>query len=307
MITVHFSLPDNKPFDLSFDITATVRTAKEFLSYRFKTIKDNITLSNGNTFYPDDLLLTELSLTDKDVVQVSVSLSRNFRFLQPGKQTFDLPFRESATIGDAKVAISPKLKVIPERISLLYEGQDLLDDIRLTDLNIPYDRFIAIEIADDQIPTKKYMFMLQGEAREIPFSESTTLAEVKASLFTYAEKGTASIDLFFDGRPLKDDEMTLSEIRIPNNEFIIAQTNPIKCNQLRDKNANQLPEVEARPDTPINEDDIIVEGERNSRRKLAKNDGVLANMVSQVLQDAFAIQPPEREHDPPPDPVSDGV
>ena len=310
MITLQFSLLDSKPFELSFDNTSTIKTAKEFLSFRFRTIPDNVSLSLGNSYFPDDLKLVDLGLRSSDVVQVMVTSSRTFIFLPPGKQPFDLPFRETATVRDAKVAISPKMKIAPERLSLLYDGQDLLDTLRLIDLNIPCDRFINIEVADDQIPTRKYTFMMQGEARELPFPDDATVADIKAQLAQLAEKGTESIELFVGGKPIKDDNANIGNLNIPRNDFIVVKTNQIRCKEIRDKNFNILPVVEARPDSPINEDDVVVEGydeiQQRKRNKLSKGP-LLQNMASQILQEGMEFKPPEREHDPPPDPTTDSL
>lgn len=246
MTTLRFSLQGVNSFELTFEITATIRTAKIFLSHRYNTIPDNISLSYNNFEFADNMLLTEVRIPKNESISIFVRPSRNFQFLQPGKEVFILPFLESATIGDAKRALSPKLKVIPERIDLSYENQDLLDDLRLIDLNIPEHRFISIDISDDQIPVQKYIFMLQGEAKELPFSDSTTIGEVKEFLISSSDEATAigSVRLYYDGKPLFNDAQTIGSLKIPKGDFIIAQTDKVVCKELRDTEASKLPDVD---------------------------------------------------------------
>lgn len=246
MTTLRFSLQGNSIFELTFDITATIRTAKVFLSHRYNTIPDNISLTYNNLEFADTLLLTEIKIPKNDTVLIFVRPSRNFQFLQPGKEVFILPFLENATVNDAKRALSPKLKVIPERINLSYDNQDLLDDLRLIDLNIPEHRFISVDVSDDQIPVQKYIFMLQGEAKELPFCDSATIGEVKEFLISSSDEATAigNIRLYFDGKPLFDDKQTIGSLKIQKGDFIIAQTNKIICKELRDEQALKLPEVD---------------------------------------------------------------
>ena len=88
--------------------------------------------------------------------------------------------------------------------------------------------------------------MLQGEAKELPFEDSATIGEVKEYLISSSDEATAigNIRLYYDGKPLFDDNQTIGSLKIQKGDFIIAQTNKIICKELRDEEALRLPEVD---------------------------------------------------------------
>ncbi|OHS97342.1 hypothetical protein TRFO_36463 [Tritrichomonas foetus] len=291
MITLRFALNNTTPFELTFDITASVLTAKEFLAHRYRSIPDNISMTYKHFEFQNGTPLKDIQIPPREYINVSVCQSRTFKFLQPGKQTFDLPFRDVATVSDAKRALSPRLKVVPERIVISYDHKSLFDDLKLVDLNIPQHRYMTIDISDDQISIQKYLFMIQGEAQEIPFQSDTKISEVKEILFSVASRSTISVDLIHNGKPILDDEATIGSLNIPQGDFIVAQTKTISCHELRDPESAKLPDIDFTTDTGS---------------KLSKT-GSVSNRASQVLEEGFEFNPPERKVDPPPDPMNESL
>lgn len=245
MKTIKFCLQGSNSFELSFDVTANIKTAKVFIAHKFNTIPDNISLTYDKYVFLDDLLLKDINIPKPQSILISVKPSRTFKFLQPGKEVFPLPFAESATIKDAKIALSSKLKVTSDRITLCYDDQDLPDDQRLIDLNIPAHRYLSIYVTDDDIPIQKYLFMLQGEAKELPLSDRTTIREVKDMLIASADQSTIiqSIKLFHDGIHISNDNTTMGSLKIPAGDIIIAEAKAVSCRELRDSNHLKLPDI----------------------------------------------------------------
>ena len=298
MKTLSFCLQNAKPFELSFDITSTVLTAKKFLSIRFGTIPDNIMLTYKNYEFLNNTFLKDIHLPYASSISISFTHSRYFKFLQPGKQSFDLPFIEDATISDVKIALSPRLKVAAERINCCYDGQSLSDENKLIDLNIPENRMILIEVIEDQIPMRKYMFLLQGEGHEIPFGEEATIADVKEILMNLASPATKRLKLFHDGRSLNDDSITLGSLKIPNDDFIIVETEMLTASDIKTGNIGSLTGI------PFGSGINSSSPGNTSSNKLRKSESKVSNAASKILHDKFEFQPPEREMDPPPDPMN---
>ena len=296
MITLRFQYAPSGTAELSFDNTATVRTAKEFLAKKLTTVAENITLSVNRSLLDDKSKLVDLKLPPKATVLATISTSRVFKFLQPGKQPFELPFRDNATVLDAKRAISPKMKVEPKRIVLTIDDEILDDRDRLLDLSIPPQRFITVEIVPEQVIETKYMFMMQGECREMAFDDEATIGDVMHSLLEVAEKGTRSVKLFLDGRPLKDEDVKLSSLRIPPGEFIVAECGIVSYTELRDKHAER-PIVLTPPASESSSEEAPPPPEDRACYKLQKES-------SKVLSQNYQFEPPEREIDPPDDPMN---
>lgn len=295
MITLRFQYAPSGIAELVFDNTATVRTAKEFLAKKLSTVPENITLSVNREILKDAATLVSLKLPPKTTVLATISTSRIFRFLEPGKQPFDLPFRDTATILDAKRAISPKLKIDPKRIVLTFDNEVLDDQDRLLDLSVPPHRPITVEIVPEAyVEQTKYMFMMQGECRELAFDDDATIADVMHSLLEVAEKGTRSIKLFFDGRPLKDEDAKLSSLNIGPGEFIVAECGIVSYTELRDKHAER-PVILTPP--PSDSSDDETPAPVTGGYKLQKES-------SKVLSQNYEFVPPERETDPPDDPMN---
>lgn len=300
MISLRFSYAPKHSVELSFDNTATVRTAKEFLANKIATVPENITLSMNRQILNDATMLSNLGVPNSSIITATVTTSRTFRFLQPGKQPFLLPFRETATIADARRAISPKLKVQPDCVRLSYDNEVLPDYQRIVDLAIPGNRFITIEIANENIHKTKYRFILQGEGRDLVMEDEATVQDAINALMRIADRGTKSISLFYDGRPLKNMSQKLSSIGVSTGDFIVAECEVPPYKQLRDA-------IHSQPIifTPRSSNDVSDESDSDSSEECQNKETFkLAKTISKVLCDQYAMDAPERKEDPPEDPMN---
>jgi hypothetical protein len=239
MITITFSFPAVRPpLESSFAITSTIRTAKEFIAKFLTTCPDNIVLQSRGSSMPDSTPLTHVPGGSLLVV---VNQSRIFRFWYARDYPTELPFKETASVADAKCALSPKLKVFPEQIDLQVNGQSLDDDFMLTDLILPSNGGIDVEIfnatEEDEVT---YLFMLQGEGVSLALKKSATVADAIQELMQIVHHIIGPITLSFDGNPLKDESALLTDIKVPRGEFIVAETRPVSCVELRSRRRDEL-------------------------------------------------------------------
>lgn len=297
MITLRFSYAPKHSVELSFDNTATVRTAKEFLGNKIATVPENISLSINRQVLNDATMLSNLGIPNSSVIIATVTTSRTFRFLQPGKQPFILPFRETATIADARRAIAPKLKVDPACVRLTYDNEVLPEFQQLVDLAIPGNRFITIEIANEKTQKAKFMFMIQGEGRELILDEDATVQDAINALMGSADRGTKSIKLFYDGKPLRKMSQTLASTGVVAGEFIVAECDIAPYRELRDAIHSQPIIFTPRLSSDGSDDSDDSSEEEKPHAKLER-------VISKVLHEQYEMEAPERKQDPPEDPMN---
>jgi hypothetical protein len=237
MLTIRYTFPVVRPpLESSFSITSTIRTAKEFIAKFLATSPDNVVLQSRGTAMPDQTLLKQIP---GGTLLVVVNQSRIFRFWYGRDYPIELPFKETACVADAKCALSPKLKIFPDRIDLQVNGQSLYNDFILADLTLPANGGIDVEIFDalgeDEV---SYMFMLQGEGVPLALKKSATVGDAIEELAQICHQ--SEITLSFNGNPLKDDSQLLSDIKVPRGECIIAETQPVSCVELRSTRRDEL-------------------------------------------------------------------
>jgi hypothetical protein len=224
MLTLKFHWYPTTTIELSFGITATIRTAKSCLAKLLYTIPVNLTLSYSGTVFENNCRLVTLGVPRNEPILVTVNFARMFRFMRPGNEPIYLPFRETATISDAKNALSPKFKVPPDRIVLSYQGRDLDDGQLMVNLELEDTHSIEVELPQQNEYEIEYMFLLEGEGHKIALSPNATVGDAIDEVTDRASPGIRVLSLSFAGRRLKIASQKLTELGLGKQDIIVAET-----------------------------------------------------------------------------------